>query len=296
MEYLVNETPRHRWESLIGDSLAPMQQSWSYGVAADASGANVLRLEVRDGSRTVALAQALQRRFLLPVTLISRGPVWLHDPCDAQRTVALGLIRRHLTGPLLITAGDINSRGAFEKSGMKDVMTPSTMTLLTLDDRLRARMHGKWRNRLAHAERSGLTLRWSHGESDLRCLIETDFRQQRLRGYRALSPDFTLAWMRHAPKSVLLVRAFSGNAPCAAMLFLRHGRTATYHIGWTSDAGRAASAHNLILWNASTRMASQGVRQLDLGLVDTEASPGLARFKLGTGASPVQTGGTWLKW
>jgi lipid II:glycine glycyltransferase (peptidoglycan interpeptide bridge formation enzyme) len=78
------------------------------------------------------------------------------------------------------------------------------------------------------------------------------------------------------------------------MLFLRHGTTATYHIGWTSRDGRAASAHNLILWDACARLAARGVRQLDLGIIDTETAPGLARFKLGTGAQPVRTGGTWL--
>ena len=78
------------------------------------------------------------------------------------------------------------------------------------------------------------------------------------------------------------------------MLFLKHGTGATYHVGWTSDAGRKASAHNLILATAATRLAETGVTRLDLGTIDTENAPGLARFKLGSGAKPARTGGTWL--
>ncbi len=80
------------------------------------------------------------------------------------------------------------------------------------------------------------------------------------------------------------------------MLFLRHGTTVSYHIGWTGREGRAASAHNLILDHAAKQFASEGATLMNLGLLDTETAPGLARFKLGSGARPVQTGGTWFGW
>jgi hypothetical protein len=34
---------------------------------------------------------------------------------------------------------------------------------------------------------------------------------------------------------------------------------------------------------------------LDLGTVDTENAPGLARFKIGSGAQIRSLGGTWLR-
>ena len=82
----------------------------------------------------------------------------------------------------------------------------------------------------------------------------------------------------------------------AAMLFLKHGTSATYHIGWTSPAGRALSAGNLLLTHAAERFGEMGVEIVDLGLLDTETAPGLARFKLGTGAQPLRMGGTWIGW
>ena len=42
------------------------------------------------------------------------------------------------------------------------------------------------------------------------------------------------------------------------------------------------------------RLRAEGVRWLDLGSVDTEAAPGLARFKLGTGAALKRLGATCL--
>ncbi|MCP4821132.1 MAG: GNAT family N-acetyltransferase, partial [Shimia sp.] len=90
--------------------------------------------------------------------------------------------------------------------------------------------------------------------------------------------------------------AFDGAAPVAAMLILRHGQSATYHVSHTTDDGRKKCAHNLLMWEAMQWLAAKGVTTLDLGQVDTEKSAGLARFKLGTGARPRPLGGTWLWW
>ncbi|MGL4236328.1 hypothetical protein [Tabrizicola sp.] len=50
----------------------------------------------------------------------------------------------------------------------------------------------------------------------------------------------------------------------------------------------------MMLTRAAEALAAEGVRWLDLGSVDTEAAPGLARFKLGTGAGLRRLGATML--
>ena len=80
----------------------------------------------------------------------------------------------------------------------------------------------------------------------------------------------------------------------AAMCFVRHGGTATYHMGWAADAARAQGVHGVMLWQAALALRAEGVGMLDLGQVDHEAAPGLARFKLGTGAALVGLGATVL--
>lgn len=293
MECLVNETPRDRWSRLSDTALAPMQQRWSYGDAAGALGSKVLRMELRIEGRTLALAQVLQRRFLVPVSLISRGPVWTGTPSEEHRSCAIRLLRRMLTGPVLITPPDCSDGTYLERLGMTHAKPPSTLGILPIDDGTRARMHGKWRNRLAAAERSGLTITESTNPLDMHWLLQADALQQKSRRYRALPPAFTARW-HGAGGSLVCITATKDSERLAAMLFLVHGTTATYHVGWTGDAGRAMSAHNLILWNACAYLAAQGVLQLDLGLINSDTAPGLARFKLGTGAEPVRTGETWL--
>ncbi|WYK06320.1 hypothetical protein DWF04_021940 [Cereibacter sphaeroides f. sp. denitrificans] len=38
-----------------------------------------------------------------------------------------------------------------------------------------------------------------------------------------------------------------------------------------------------------------GIEALELGLIDTERTEGIARFKLGTGAAACPLGATWLR-
>lgn len=294
MQVLTDATPRAHWMKLTDAALAPMQQRWIYGVAVATMGGRIARLEVRDGGETVALVQAVRRRMGVPVSLITRGPIWVGDPDPDARAKAMLAIRTHLGGLVLVTPRIQDP--AMNLARMSRVMTGSTLGHIALDGSLRHRLHGKWRNRLVRAEAAEVTVRASHSQDDIQWLLDADARQQKTRRYRALPPSFTGYWHRNDRKSVTMLTAERDGHRLAAMLFLTHGSTATYHVGWTSDEGRAVSAHNLLLWQAAERLRAKGVRQLDLGLIDTETAPGLARFKLGAGAMPVPTGGTWLGW
>ena len=69
---------------------------------------------------------------------------------------------------------------------------------------------------------------------------------------------------------------------------------ASYHVGWSGPEGRAANAHPLLLWSAMQALAAEGINRLDLGDVNTEDAPGLARFKIGAGANVRPLGPTIL--
>ena len=79
------------------------------------------------------------------------------------------------------------------------------------------------------------------------------------------------------------------------MLMQMHPPVATYHIGWTNAHGRSLMAHHLLLWHAANDMANHGVTRLDLGTVDTQTAPGLARFKIGSGANIRPLGPTMIR-
>lgn len=181
--------------------------------------------------------------------------------------------------------------------GAVAVMTPSHVAELDLTGDMRAQMHQKWRNRLAFAEKQNLRVtRQNLTDKSDRWLLDQDHKQQQTRGYTTWPEALTLAYAQANKGDAKLFTAFIGKEQIAALLILRHGTGATYHISHSSDAGRERSAHNLLLWEAMQWLAAKGVATLDLGLVDTEKSAGLARFKLGTGAKLRPLGGTWLWW
>lgn len=60
----------------------------------------------------------------------------------------------------------------------------------------------------------------------------------------------------------------------AAMCFVVHGLSASYHLSWGSDAARAAGVHGRMLTRVAEALWAEGVHWLDLGSVDSERAPG----------------------
>lgn len=155
--------------------------------------------------------------------------------------------------------------------------------------RLRKQLAPKWRNRLVRAEKSGLSIRQSELSADpTHWLLMADQKQALGKKYRNWPPALTAAYASSA-NSTLLIETEDGSA---AMLFLIHGKGASYHIGWRS-LNAAGGAHNLLMWFAMLFLKSRGIEVLDLGVLP-ETAAGLCRFKLGTGAEKVQQGNTYL--
>lgn len=267
----------------------PLQQHRNFAAALCATGHTPLML---DGPAPVLV---LLRRFRgrLRVAMLSRV-----DLSDA-RTGLEHLRRAGLHRTPIILSPDTPSPG-LAKLGPVPLMTPATVAELDLTapaELRRARQHQKWRNRLTHAENGPLRIsRQTMPLAPGHWLFAADRAQQRQRGYRGWPLALTLAYGAQNPGMAKLFTAFEGKTPVAAMLFLRHGTGATYHIGHTTARGRELSAHNLLLWQASCWLAARGHRRLDLGLIDRRDAPGLARFKLGSGACARQLGGTWGWW
>ncbi|OWY08980.1 hypothetical protein B6V74_10010 [Thioclava sp. F42-5] len=264
-----------------------VQQAALYGTIATARGRRCLRLEATCQGRRVALAQMIARGGLW---LLSRGPVFAPELDIWIRRAVLRRIARR-AGLVLMTPE--NPLAGF---GLIPLITPrhhAHWSLLPDAHTLRAGLAGKWRNRLAAAERAGLCV---EPEPEIEWLLASDAAQQHARGYRALPPSFTLAWADRSAADLLALRvATSKGERIAGGIFLLHGEGASYHIGWTGREGRVSGAHNLMLWQAALRLKARGIRQLDLGAVDSEDGAGRMHFKLGTGAKPHSLGATmWV--
>jgi hypothetical protein len=303
-----NLPERESWDALHRNAAGALQQDWAYGDAMQALGTRVLRAHIHEGEQLIGVAQCLVRRVagIVQIALCSHGPVWAQEATVAQRSAACRLLKRSLPlrpVRLLFITPDLADSAATGTQRMVRVVTGQSTVRISLESEpqaLRAALQGKWRNRLAGAERSALTVhRVGYKPAQYRWLLERELAQRAARRYIALPDGFVEAWQQaHLARSghepLLTLRADLGRDPVAGMLFLVHGEAATYQIGWVGEGGRELGAHNLLLWQAMLVLRERGVRRLDLGGVDTARGAGLARFKIATGGEVITLAGTYL--
>ena len=294
-------TRRANWETMLAAGpQSSLQQGWAYGDAAAGAGREVLRLLVRgvDGS-PLALVQILRRRLVgrFGVGAIMRGPYWLKPPAPGEEAALIALLRAECPRTALLWSPD-DADGADRRAGAGRVMTGQSTVWLELSasaEALLRNLDGKWRNMLRRAERADFGLKTARGGSSLDWLIDANEAHRRRVGYRGPSPDFLrMLAAAEAPPGPLVLVATERTEPVAGVLMVRHGSTATYLAGCTSPRGRELRAHHRLLFEAMRRLADEGVRRLDLGGVETHGSPGIVRFKLGTGGRLATLAGTYL--
>ena len=225
----------------------------------------------------------LNRRIAgIPILMLPRAA----PPADLHDQLSAGNLHRR---PLILSP---ETDGVLPRA--LRLSAPKTLLHLDLTGDLRAGLHPKWRNQLRHAEASPVRVRARRLPPD-HTLLDLEETQSRTKGYRNWPRALTAAFATVAPSQTHLFTATLRGHPIAHMLFLSHGQRATYHIGHTTDAGRAHHAHNLTMFTAMTQLARLGLTSLDLGPTSPKTST-LTRFKIRTGARPQLTGGTWLRW
>ena len=260
----------------IDTAFRPFPQTTAYAVAAGACGAGVVDLDLGAGRALVLRRMGRQ--------LVSRGPVWRPDATLADQRHALRRLAR-FAGVTIVTPEQ-----GLHGPGLIPIITPLHHAIWDLAGDLRAGMAGKWRNRLRAAERAGLRIT-AAPLPVLPQLLAAETGQRALRRYRTHSAQFTLGL---PPQALRVFQWRHGGDLAAGMAFVVEGGTASYHLGWANAAARARGVHGLMLYRAALALRADGVRWLDLGSVDTESAPGLARFKLGTGAELRRLGHTLL--
>lgn len=282
----------------------PLQQHPFYGAACQTWHRLVRAHCLGNAKRPEATAQVLSRYWPGPghVALLSRGPVWRDGgpgPTDrAEAFLALLDQLRDQNRMVIVNAEDEATAALLAQQGFVQTLTPMHMAELDLSGdtaRRRARLHGKWRNRLARAEDARLEVVVSPMRPQPgHWLLRKEHQQVQAKKYRRLPLPFVTSWARINPGSAIVLSAWEGRVPVAGVLLLMHAPTASYHIAWTSTRGRQLSAANLLLWRAMEIAVEKGATRMDLDSINTEDAPGLARFKLGTGATVRRLGGSWV--
>lgn len=215
---------------------------------------------------------------------ICRGPITY-----IARPELITNLRHIRPATVCILNADSDINASLKHAGFRKVMTPASVAEIDLTNP--PQMLGKWRNALRKAERSPIktTHKPFHPNRD-RWLFAADAAQQRAKKFRTMPHIIVQNWPSR--DTILSIATHKGDV-IAAMLFLIHGSTATYQIGWANAKGRDFCAHQRLLTEASVHLKSRAVQRLDLGTIDTVNTPGLARFKIGAGATVRPLGGTW---
>jgi len=294
------------WDAAHSAALGSLQQDWSYGSAMLSLGVPVLRARVEQDGVPLAQAQFIVRRFgrLGSVALCSRGPVWQQDLAATDKARVYRSLKQSLPLPglrLMLVTPEQHAGEPLGLSPMRRVVTGMSTVMLDLTpdmDLLRANLERRWRHRLVTSEAAGLSVQpVGTKPNQFRWLLEAEMAQRGNKGLDGLPPAFFERYVltRSQPANLMLtLRADAGRDRIAAMMFLIHGHSAIYHIGWTTDKGRDLHAHNLILWKGIEALKARGIRQLDLGGVNTIRSAGIARFKISTGGKVVTLAGSYL--
>lgn len=299
-----NECTAKAWDAYLENAPTPtaLQQSYAYGAAFEDYNAITHRGIIEHEGKAIALCQLFQYRLfkLFPLIVAFKGPVWLTDLSAQEKENILNHIKKNLPVKRHLFALESNLQNIEKITGYRRIITGASTIWINLtqsSDGLRAGLNGKWRNALVKAERSELTLKkMGKKPSDYQWLVDAENQQRKKRKYWALPNSFITAFIESSPKSqpILPLAAIDEKEKVAGMMFLIHGSSATYHLGWSNDIGRHNNAHNLLLWEAIKELKKRDIKYLDLGGINSEDIPGLTRFKIGTGGDITTYAGTFM--
>ncbi len=240
--------------------------------------------------------------------VVDRGPLWFEgfgnamhvkrffDELNKQFPQRWGRKRRiipetedGITAQKMICQTGLNFFGKGYQTIWLD-LTPSI-------EELRANLKSNWRNKLNKSEKAGLAVEWDEAGKHLSWLICIYTADKAIREYGGPSPEFLRKYLPllAAKGDLLIGRALKNEEKdgeaAAFVLLVRHGRSATYLCGWSSEAGRDTAAHHLILWEGMSVLKQKGIKELDLGGVNDESAEGIKTFKEGLGGKTLRTVG-----
>ena len=310
MEISWDTASRTDWNRYVTDAhKCPFEQSWSYGEAITATGGGVKRAIFRKNRKPVAFTQLFTKKIGAFVTLVQllRGPIFLTETPDlTDRFKALRLLQEsdlQLTRTIRFWTPEIletpKNHPPFRSLKWRRVITGYNTIWLNLDsseDNLRQKLEGNWRNGLVKAEKQHLKIRVHNDRKTIEWIIDIYEALRKKRRFGGASA----ALLRAAYQCVtdrcdfLVLKASRQREPVAAIMLVRHGKSATYMIGWNNEVGRQTNANALLLWKGLLALKNENVNCFDLGGVDTRSLPGIARFKLGMGGDIASLTGTYF--
>ena len=294
------------WPALFNRFLdSSFEQSAAYAAAAaQRIKGHVAYMAVCRGDS--AIAAAAMRIRTVPV--LGRGIVWcpsgpLITPADGRQpdtgTLAAILsalrhevavqqghiLRLRLPGTAFLDEEMVSSAAAqagFDPAkGGQGAYASAALDLSQDTATLMSRLKGKWRTDLRAAWKAGLELaRGNSQEMQARFLALFDTVQAAKDFHTEITPDFHFDLSMGPDYAVEILIATHNGQDVAGIVIGHAGATSTYLFGATIPAGRPLRAGYFLTWEALAIARDRGARWYDLGGIDAEANPDVARFKL----------------
>ena len=278
------------------------EQSLTYGRAATARISGKMRCLVleRDG-HPVAAAQV--RIKTLPglgrgIAWIASGPLLLPLEGSAPSHAVIAEVLSALRTEIALRQGHVlrlrlpgiafhdqdemakvAKAAGFAPTDRAPVYRSIAIDLQQNEAALMAAMNGKWRTDLRYAQKSGLALEVGYSpEMQARFLVL--FRDiQAAKGFSPdITPEFHFALSGPDLHYDILIITKDGQ-DLAGIVIGTSGRCTVYLFGATAEAGRALRAGYLLTWEGIRLAQSRGIDWYDLGGVDFDDNPDVARFK-----------------
>lgn len=291
-------------------------QSYDYALAAAKTNRQTARWGlILINGQEAGLVQIMEAKILwggFHALMLDRGPLWFDDFGGAAHIQAFfkeinrqfpkrfGRKRRVLPEieDGLAAQGILKQCGLSKKEDQTGYQSLWWDLKISEEEAYQA-LKSNWRGSLEKAKKAALTgalkIEWDTGLKFYLWLKTQYAIDKAIRGYNGISPQLLDNLAAIAPRGTIMVGKVSyAGEDIAGVLFLKHGQSATYQIGWSSDKGRQFCAHHLLLWGARDELIKQGIQDLDLGGInDDPSAEGLTKFKTRTGAVPYKLVGQY---
>ncbi|MEO0413055.1 MAG: GNAT family N-acetyltransferase [Pseudomonadota bacterium] len=281
---LAQMQPRH-WDGWLTAQAEPLfQHSYSYGEVMGTEFASPLCVQVYRKDTVAAQAICFSYRAGPIAWHIVPTGLCLGSGCEVQQAyrALLAALSDQRLSLCVISA----PAGALPSNPVMTGGTDAIWNLPQTDTQLEQAMQQKWRNRLYKARTEDMTVDVGGADSSAMAWLEREeMAQRQVKKYRMLPANTPrrLAKASGAIAAICVAVRCSGQYVAAAS-FICFGSEAVYFSGVTTALGRPKSAQHLVLAHAAEFLVRRGYKRINLGLINTHAAPGLARFKLGTGA------------